>query len=170
MSRKRREEAASGVFAGPQEKWGQPCGRPHSHRRVGPEGHLTPGVSMPPERLLRVSRKRPQCRPALAPVPVPSGAQLRSEDLCRSTRRFRDRSLDLEPRTVACFARRRCRQPRRQTEKSDLADFAPPRLQRFETESCVQSEPWGYPDLIPPPRWHRRRVETVPKSLVLSGC
>ena len=29
-----------GGGAGPKEKWGQPCGRPHSHRRWVPEGTL----------------------------------------------------------------------------------------------------------------------------------
>ena len=33
-------------LAGAKEKWGQPCGRPHSHRRVvsAEAGNLTPGV------------------------------------------------------------------------------------------------------------------------------
>jgi len=51
-------------------KWGRPCGRPHSHRRVVSTEveSLTPGVV----RALAV-RSAALCRPALAPVPVPSG-------------------------------------------------------------------------------------------------
>ena len=41
-----RREGESPADAGSQEKWGQPCGRPHSHRRVvsAEAGNLTPGV------------------------------------------------------------------------------------------------------------------------------
>ncbi len=48
-----------------KRKWGRPCGRPHSHRRVGPEGHLTPGVFRVagPERQPRyVARRSRRCR------------------------------------------------------------------------------------------------------------
>jgi len=73
------------------------------------------------------------------------------EDRSRTARRFRDRSFNLSlERCPHCP--KALRIPRRQTGKPDLADFAPSRSQRFEIRSCVQSELWGYPGLIPPPR------------------
>ena len=48
----------------PIRKWGRPCGRPHSHRRVGPEGHLTPGVfrELAVRQLRYVARRSRRCR------------------------------------------------------------------------------------------------------------
>ena len=46
-------------------KWGRPCGRPHSHRRVGPEGRLTPGVfrvTGPEGQSRYVARRSRRCR------------------------------------------------------------------------------------------------------------
>jgi hypothetical protein len=48
-----------------KRKWGRPCGRPHSHRRVGPEGRLTPGVfrvTGPEGQSRYVARRSRRCR------------------------------------------------------------------------------------------------------------
>ena len=47
-----------------KRKWGRPCGRPHSHRRVGPEGHLTPGVfrALAVRQHRYVARRSRRCR------------------------------------------------------------------------------------------------------------
>jgi hypothetical protein len=131
------------VCAGVKEKWGQPCGRPHSHRRVDPEGRLTPGVSMPSGMLLQasqtgfsVARRSRRCRfrrglsfgPKTSAVP-PGGSEtgLSTWNLER---------LPLCPKALP--------QPRRQTGKSDLADFAPPRFQRFEIRT-TRGLSWSHP-------------------------
>ena len=77
-----------GRRARPIRKWGRPCGRPHSHRRVGPEGHLTPGVFRvaAPEGGLAMS---PGARAGAGSV----GGRMKSEDLVQTARRFRDRSF-----------------------------------------------------------------------------
>ena len=148
----------------PKEKWGRPCGRPHSHRRVGPEGHLTPGVSMPVPRSSCEHSKSASIRPALAPAPVPSGAGIDREDLSlppggsetissawvssgsREIRRFRE-FLDARPAIRP-------------------SDFAPSRLQR----SGIWSAPGRTFVLFRFSFLHRaasrRRVVTVPKSLL----
>ena len=47
-----------------QRKWGRPCGRPHSHRRVDPEGRLTPGVlrALAVRQPRYVARRSRRCR------------------------------------------------------------------------------------------------------------
>lgn len=70
----------------PKEKWGRHCCRPHSHRRVDPEGYFTPDVS--PQASLQL------CRPTLASVP----------DLCLAGSDPEDLSLaSLGSETVSHF-------------------------------------------------------------------
>jgi len=47
-----------------KRKWGRHCCRPHSHRRVGPEGHLTPGVfrALAVRQHRYVARRSRRCR------------------------------------------------------------------------------------------------------------
>jgi len=101
-------------------------------------------------------------RPALAPVPVPSGALgMIARTYPKSARRFRDRSFNLGLKQLP-HCPEALRKPKRQTGKSDLADFAPSRLHRFETG--------GGPKASPFPSLHRaasrHRVDPVPKSLL----
>ena len=48
----------------PIRKWGRPCGRPHSHRRVGSEERFTPGVFrvLAVRQLRYVARRSRRCR------------------------------------------------------------------------------------------------------------
>ena len=123
---------ASGEEPPPKEKWGRPCGRPHSHRRVvfAFAKSLTPGVSMPgptgPCGQLKVgvaiARRSRRCRFRRGPEQIAR--------TCPSARRFRDRCRRPGPRTAPACPKV-LRTPRRQAGKSGLSDIAPSRLQRF---------------------------------------
>ena len=121
-----------------KEKWGQPCGRPHSHRRVGSEERFTPDVfDAGSDRPLRATEGRLRCRPALAPVPVPSGSGADRKDLSFHPAVPRPMSSAWASNGAACP--KVSRTPRRQAGNSGLSDFAPSRLQRVEMAGCRSS-------------------------------
>lgn len=146
-----------------EEKWGRPCGRPHSHRRVGPGGRLTPGVSMPFSIALASSPRNGACRPALAPVPVPSGAGFDHEDRSR-TPGGSETGLSIGASSGRDIVRRRCCTSAPDLE-SGLSDFVPPWFQR----PGIGCRPKTI--LLPGLRHDGiRRVEAVPKSRGFPGC
>jgi hypothetical protein len=125
---------------------------------------LTPGVSMPDPRSSCEHSRSASNRPALAPAPVPSGAEIDREDRLPAARRFRDRLVGLG--LIAAFAlpegAANSSAPGRQSGLPTLR----PRGFNGLGFGRLQDEPLSLPLLIPPPRGIRRRVETVPKSLL----
>jgi hypothetical protein len=93
-----------------------------------PKGTWRPGVSMPVPRSSCEHSRSASNRPALAPAPVPSGAEIDREDQLPAARRFRDLlvglgliAVSLCPKTPRNLGTRPAIRP---------SDFAPSRLQR----------------------------------------
>jgi hypothetical protein len=148
-----RPEPESG---GPKEKWGQPCGRPHSHRRWAPGGSAYRLMS--PK--LRAGRNRSV---AMSSPGARAGAgstrgRFRSEDLSlppggsETGLSIKASSSSASPESFA--------EPRPSSGKPTLPTLRPrglnaPRLGLSEDALA----------LFAPPRGFRHRVEPVPKSL-----
>jgi hypothetical protein len=162
LKRVQHDEEGEGEWPGRQSKparkrkWGRHCCRPHSHRRVGPEGRFTPGVSLQPPGGRRLYR------PALAPVPVLSGAG------------YDPKIFPLPPGgsatdLLARFSSFGDAEHRRSIETGRQvrpADRAPLRLQR--SVSCsIRRCPGSHSSTA---RHFAIASKEVPKSLLLSGC
>ena len=142
----------------PKRKWGRHCCRPHSHRRWAPEGTLI-AWRVP----LSARRLQAVCRPALAPVPVPSGAGY-DPKTCPSPHG----GSATDPVGQASHGsddagHRRSIEAGRQVRP---ADCAPSRFQR--SGSCgVRRRPGFHPSTV---RHFAVASRVVPKSLLFSGC
>ena len=149
----------------PNEKWGRPCGRPHSRRLVDPEGYLAARrLDAGSEKLLRAfkvgfhspgaragagsvggrnrSRGSTPCRPAV-PRPHVVDLYLKRLSLC--------------PKAL--------RNPRFKPANPAFPILRPRGLNGLGF-GLHQDEPLCVPLLIPPPRGFRHRVSAVPKSLL----
>ena len=73
-----------------------------------PKGTWRPGVSMPVPRSSCEHSRSASIRPALAPAPVPSGAEIDREDQLPAARRFRDRMSSTCTSSGFRLARRLC--------------------------------------------------------------
>ena len=130
----------------------------------GPRGALGGPASRSRFRQALASTEgRVRYRPALAPAPVPSGAEINREDQLPAARRFRDLLVGLGLERFR-FVRRRCvtSAPGRQSGLPTLR----PRGFNGLGFGLLQDEPLSVPLLIPPPRGFRHRVDPVPKSLL----
>ena len=94
-----------------------------------PKGTWRPGVSMPVPRSSCEHSRSASIRPALAPAPVPSGAEIDREDQLPAARRFRDRMSSTCTSSGFRLARRLC-EILGSSRQSGLSDFAPSWLQR----------------------------------------
>ena len=142
--------------AASRRKWGRHCCRPHSHRRVGSEERFTPGVSLQPE-------GRRLCRPALAPVPVPSGAGYDPKTFPSPHGGSATDPVGQASHGSDDAGHRRSIEAGRQVRP---ADCAPSRFQR--SGSCgVRRRPGFHPSTV---RHFAVASRVVPKSLLFSGC
>jgi hypothetical protein len=94
-----------------------------------PKGTWRPGVSMPVPRSSCEHSRSASIRPALAPAPAPSGAEIDREDQLPAARRFRDHHVDLGLIAASALPEGSAKSsaPDRQ---SGLSDVAPSRHQR----------------------------------------
>ena len=131
----------------------------------GPRGALGGPASRSRFRQALASTEgRVRYRPALAPAPVPSGAEINREDQLPAARRFRDLLVGLGLERFR-FVRRRCvtSAPGRQSGLPTLR----PRGFNGLGFGLPQDEPLSVPLLIPPPRGispSRRSGSEIPSS------
>ena len=160
-----RRVGAVGHVAAPQKRNGADLAvDPTLAGSWAPRGTWRPGVSMPVPRSSCEHSRSASNRPALAPAPVPSGAEINREDQLPAARRFRDLLVDLD--LIAAFAlpegSTKSSAPGRQSGLPTLR----PRSFNGLGFGPHQDEPLCFPLPIPPPRGFRHRVEAVPKSLL----
>jgi hypothetical protein len=108
---------------------------------------------------------RPLHRPALAPAPVPSEAEIDREDQPPASGGSETVFVDLGFKRLSLCPKA----PRTPQPKPANSAFPTLRPRSFNGLGfgLLQGEPWCFPLLIPRPRGSRHRVSAVPKSLLL---